>query len=51
MVSDREGQAERADVDNQVGQDLAAVKVKLAERKAARVRRGDRLEGLDRDSG
>lgn len=38
-------------MDDQVGQDLVAVKAKLAERKAARVRIGDRLEGLDRDLG
>lgn len=29
---------------------LADVKVKLAEKKAARVRKGDGLKGLDRDS-
>ena len=29
---------------------LVDIKVKLAEKKAARVRKGDGLEGLDRDS-
>lgn len=40
----------RAEEESELGVALGKVKARLAERKAERVRRGDGLKGLDRDS-